>query len=249
MRRAPGSCGSASAKALRTTIVGRGRVSAARLHDGLINRQEDVIPLTMPSLEELQESLRVQVCWWCGSSQTIEGKEIRSWGMHFAQAHHLDLQALRDILCVPKKHRFPLHPDTRAAFSENGKRQYDPQRLTNHGGPHVMSAYGLRVQVKKLETARLAQRELGEERGRQGLPAYNFTDKRRAKLCEVSRESGLARRRTRICVVCGEQFWRPKVAANGIVCCGEVCARVRDSENGKKGALARVKNKGRKTNA
>jgi hypothetical protein len=64
----------------------------------------------------------------------------------------------------------------------------------------------------------------------------------------MSRASGISSRRTRICVVCHRKFWKPKMAANGIVCCGPDCARVRYSENGKKGALARAKKTERRTN-
>lgn len=246
LRRAPGSCGSASGKALRTTIVGRSRVSAARLRDGRINKQEDVIPLAMPSRTELEESLRVRVCWWCGTSHGHNGKEIRMWGQHFSRGHHLDLQALRDILGVPKNYAFPMHSDTRDAFAKNAtlrlKNNPVSKFTANRGqGTRNLSQYGLQAQRDKLVTAREAQKRIERERVKRGLPARVISEEEKVRLREMGRSNGLTWRRMRVCVVCGEEFWRPKAGANGVVCCSETCARVRDSENGKRGADARLK--------
>lgn len=111
-----------------------------------------------PTKQQLEDSMRAGFCYWCGRTRTAQGKLIQSWGGHWAMSHGFDLQAIRDILEVPKDYGL-VSPDLHRELQRvhRAKHERNPELILVrmkaarvNQKPITMSKYGLKVQREKM---------------------------------------------------------------------------------------------------
>ena len=199
MRRAQGSFGSAgSSRSLRrtATAVGVGSTAAvARLAENQSLPQR----LDTPTREEVKDSIASMACCFCRTTKTF-----RSLSGHWAKAHGIDVQWVRDYIGVAKDTSF-ISDETKAIFRERGLRLYDPAKLRQRGGKgsRKLSLFGIAVQRAKL--AAIPDKE-GQRR-------------------RASQASAAKSTKSNTCIICGKTFTRKHAAR--LKTCSTLCDRER----------------------
>ncbi len=135
-----------SSRSLRRTATRAGvgtTAAVSALHD-----QSSVVKgrLDMPCAAELRPWVEALECWWCK-----DGRVFKSLSGHWAKGHGMELQPIRDILGVQKRHSF-ISEGTQSLFSERGRKYYNAANLVPKPGQRrSLSAFGYAAQKVKAQ--------------------------------------------------------------------------------------------------
>lgn len=174
-----------------------------------------------PPKDILKNYIDAGRCYWCD-----DGRTFKSLSQHWRQAHGIAHQWVRDYLLLPKSYSF-ICEETKALYSENGKRNYDQTRLKAKGGPHKMSEYGKLIQRKKA----LAW---AEKLGPEGYKEHLSRLKKASEQKQTNDALEKRKNNPAHCIICGKELDWPLGKCKPKTCGGDCLMHIR-GENMEKG--------------
>lgn len=198
-----GSAGAGNRSGRRTANNG-GISSTYAERNRRVERLASAVDVSLtPPLEELRATIVDGQCWWC------KRDGFRALSGHWVRAHGINMQWIRDYLCVPKGHSF-VSDETRRLFSENGKRNY---------GAHLRPASGAKRQLSRFGIE--SQRRKSAER----IARLGVTEALR-RFREAAAKHSASSRKTHVCRICGATFFKNRPGTPRVTCSDE-CDRER----------------------